>query len=158
MTTFDHHPTLTNIRIFTSSFSWLKLGACSSSSMELHVLSIPEFPKRSFGPDSSGRFIALHLLLNNHSQLFAIAAAHALPTQPMEPKRHPVSGRSFSSIPFRDPLPKPMTNSFPSPVLKGRQYVSPGRSFALRSAGLGTSPFLTKSTVAPEQPRTSNAF
>ncbi len=34
-----------------------------------------------------------------------------------------------------------MTNSFPSTALKARQYVSPGRSFALRSAGLGSSQF-----------------
>ncbi len=34
-----------------------------------------------------------------------------------------------------------MTNSFPSTALKERQYVSPGRSFALRSAGLGSSQF-----------------
>jgi hypothetical protein len=53
---------------------------------------------------------------------------------------------------------KSMTNNFPSPALKGRQYVSPGRSFALRSAGLGSSQFSIKSTVAPAKSRTATAL
>ena len=51
-----------------------------------------------------------------------------------------------------------MTKNIPSTALKGRQYVSPGRSFALRSAGLGTSPILTKSTVAPTRLKSTPAL
>ena len=53
---------------------------------------------------------------------------------------------------------KSMTINFPSIALKGRQYVSPGRSFALRSEGLGRNPLLTKSTVAPTKTRTATAL
>ena len=51
-----------------------------------------------------------------------------------------------------------MTNIFPRTAQKGRKYVSPGRSFALRSAGQGRNPLWTKSTVAPNRLKSTLAL
>ena len=50
----------------------------------------------------------------------------------------------MSSIKANNSQQKAMTKNIPSTALKGRQYVSPGRSFALRSAGLGRSQCFVK--------------